>query len=80
MPPQVKNACDAVRKAWGAVDILVNNAGILSNNKIADTTPEEWRRIHAVNLDGAYLLCRELRACHARAALGHGSSTSARSP
>jgi len=57
---QVKNACDAVRKAWGGVDILVNNAGILSNHKIADITPEEWRRIHAVNLDGAYLLCREL--------------------
>jgi 3-oxoacyl-[acyl-carrier protein] reductase len=57
---QVKNACDAARKTWGGVDILVNNAGILSNHKIADTTPEEWRRIHAVNLDGAYLLCREL--------------------
>ena len=57
---QVKNACDEVKKAWGGVDILVNNAGILSNHKIADTTPEEWRRIHAVNLDGAYLLAREL--------------------
>jgi 3-oxoacyl-[acyl-carrier protein] reductase len=57
---QVKKACDAARKAYGNVDILVNNAGILSNHKIAETTPEEWRRIHAVNLDGAYLLCREL--------------------
>ncbi len=57
---QVKSACDAAHKKWGTVDILVNNAGILSNHKIADTTPEEWRRIHAVNLDGAYLLCREL--------------------
>jgi 3-oxoacyl-[acyl-carrier protein] reductase len=57
---QVKSACDAARKAWGTIDILVNNAGILSNHKIADTTPDEWRRILAVNLDGAYLLCREL--------------------
>jgi len=57
---QVKNACDVARKTWGSVDILVNNAGILSNHKIDDTTPEEWRRIHAVNLDGPYLLCREL--------------------
>jgi 3-oxoacyl-[acyl-carrier protein] reductase len=56
---QVKTACDAIRKAWGRIDILVNNAGVLSNHKIEGTSPEEWRRIHAVNLDGAYFLCRE---------------------
>jgi 3-oxoacyl-[acyl-carrier protein] reductase len=56
---QVKTACDAVRTAWGRIDILVNNAGVLSNHKIEGTTAEEWRRIHAVNLDGAYFLCRE---------------------
>jgi 3-oxoacyl-[acyl-carrier protein] reductase len=58
-PSQVKAACDTLRGKWGSVDILVNNAGILSNNKIVETTPEEWRRILAVNLDGPYLLCRE---------------------
>lgn len=57
---QVKAACETVRAKWGPVEILVNNAGILSNNKIAETTPEEWRRIHAVNLDGPFFLCREL--------------------
>jgi 3-oxoacyl-[acyl-carrier protein] reductase len=57
---QVKAACEQAIQAWGHVDILVNNAGILSNHKIADTAPDEWRRILAVNLDGAYLLCREL--------------------
>jgi 3-oxoacyl-[acyl-carrier protein] reductase len=56
---QVKAACEAVREKWGPVDILVNNAGILSNNKIVETSLEEWRRIHSVNLDGPYLLCRE---------------------
>jgi 3-oxoacyl-[acyl-carrier protein] reductase len=57
---QVTKACDTARAKWGGIDILVNNAGILSNHKIADTTPDEWRKIHAVNLDGAFLLCREL--------------------
>ncbi len=57
---QVDVACDKIRAKWGPVDILVNNAGILSNNKLVETTPEEWRRIHAVNLDGPYLLCRKL--------------------
>jgi 3-oxoacyl-[acyl-carrier protein] reductase len=56
---QVKSACEAVREKWGPIDILVNNAGILSNHKIADTSLDEWHRIHSVNLDGPYLLCRE---------------------
>jgi 3-oxoacyl-[acyl-carrier protein] reductase len=51
-------ACDIAAQRWGAVDILVNNAGVLSNHKLADTSPEEWRRIHAINLDGPYALCR----------------------
>jgi 3-oxoacyl-[acyl-carrier protein] reductase len=42
----------------GRVDVLVNNAGILSNNKSEATTPEEWRRVLAANLDGAFYLSR----------------------
>jgi 3-oxoacyl-[acyl-carrier protein] reductase len=42
----------------GRVDVLVNNAGILSNNKSQATTPEEWRRVLAANLDGAFYLSR----------------------
>lgn len=56
---QVKAACQKIREQWGSVDILVNNAGVLSNHKLNETAPEEWRKILAVNLDGAYLLCRE---------------------
>jgi 3-oxoacyl-[acyl-carrier protein] reductase len=56
---QVKGACETVRAKWGPIDILVNNAGILSNNKIVETSLDEWHRIHSVNLDGPYLLCRE---------------------
>ncbi|MCB8881310.1 SDR family oxidoreductase [Acidisoma cellulosilytica] len=40
----------------GAIDILVNNAGILSPNKLATTTLEEWHRLMAINLDAALLL------------------------
>lgn len=47
-----------LRDAHGPVQILVNNAGILSNNKAVETTPEEWRRIMSVNLDGAFYLSR----------------------
>ena len=44
----------------GPVDILVNNAGILSNNKFAATTPDEWRKVLSVNLDGAFWLSQRL--------------------
>lgn len=47
-------------KKTGPVDVLVNNAGILSNNKAEATTPEEWRKVLAANLDGAFYLAREV--------------------
>ena len=51
----------AVRSAIeeiGPVDVLVNNAGVLSNNKAEATTPEEWHKVLAANLDGAFYLSR----------------------
>ena len=47
-------------KQIGPVDVLVNNAGILSNHKVEATTPEEWRKVLAANLDGAFYLAREV--------------------
>ena len=55
----VASACAKLRDAGGTIDVLVNNAGILSNNKAVETAPEEWRRLLAVNLDGAFYLSRE---------------------
>ena len=52
------SAVERIGREFGPIDILVNNAGILSRNKLADTTPEEWHRVLAVNLDGAFYLCR----------------------
>jgi len=49
-----------VIRGVGRVDVLVNNAGILSNNKAEATTPEEWRRVLAANLDGAFYLSRQV--------------------
>ena len=57
-PVQVEDAMAKITKEFGSIDILVNNAGILSNNKSQTTTPEEWRKIHHINLDGAFYLSK----------------------
>jgi len=52
----VRRGVAEVASRLGEVDVLINVAGILSNNKLADTSAEEWRRIHQVNLDGPFYL------------------------
>ncbi len=39
----------------GMLDHVIVNAGIGGSGEIADLTFEEWRRVMAVNLDGAFL-------------------------
>jgi 3-oxoacyl-[acyl-carrier protein] reductase len=57
-PAAAETAFHKIESELGPVDVLINNAGILSNNKVAETTPDEWRRVLAVNLDGAFYLSR----------------------
>jgi len=59
-PEEVKEAIRKMTADIGAVDILVNNAGILSTNKVANTSHEEWDRILKVNLSGAFFLSKAL--------------------
>ena len=54
----VRQAHQQVEKMLGPVDVLVNNAGILSNEKAETTTDADWRRVMAVNLDGAFYWSR----------------------
>ena len=56
----------AVRAAWEhldergvAVSALVNNAGILHRAPAVDVTPDEWDRVLAVNLSGAFRMAQE---------------------
>jgi len=54
----VKRALQQVEKALGPVDILVNNAGVSSSEKAESTSDQEWRRVLAVNVDGAFFWAR----------------------
>src|SRR5258708_21053250 len=42
-------------RVFDRLDPLVNNAGIGTRGDVETTSLEEWRRIHAVNLDGPFL-------------------------
>jgi NAD(P)-dependent dehydrogenase (short-subunit alcohol dehydrogenase family) len=55
-PAACKEAARRVLEAFGRVDVLVNNAGITQPVKTMDITPEDLRRILAVNLDGVLYL------------------------
>lgn len=59
-----------VHGALGPVSILVNNAGVAAPGTPEDTALADWKRIHAVNLDGVFLGSK-----HGIAAMrGHGGS------
>ena len=49
---------EAMLAAAGEVEVLVSNAGIAHYGLITDLTPEDWRALMAVNLDGAFHCCR----------------------
>lgn len=46
---------DGIVSRHGRLDVLVNNAGTGEFAGIEETTPEQWRRVMAVNLDGVFL-------------------------
>lgn len=49
---------DEIEDQFSALNILVNNAGIGSIGSIADESIEQWRLVHAVDLDSVFLGCK----------------------
>jgi len=49
---------DEVEARFGGLNILVNNAGIGIIGSVEETSLEDWRRVHAVDLDSVFLGCK----------------------
>jgi len=69
---QWQRAVAETEKAFGGLHILVNNAGISLVRSVEDLTLEEWRRVHAIDLDGVFLGCKTAIAPIARAVKASG--------
>src|SRR6266705_300832 len=54
-PDAVAKMVDATVKQFGRLDILVNNAAARSETHFEDIKLEDWRRVLATVLDGAFL-------------------------
>ncbi len=58
--PGVERALGGVAARHGRLDVVFVNAGIAGlPHAIDDLSLDEWRHVHAVNLDGAFLVARE---------------------
>ena len=47
-------------EAFGGLHVLVNCAGIGFRGDIEETSLDEWRRVHAVDLDSVFLGCKHV--------------------
>jgi NAD(P)-dependent dehydrogenase (short-subunit alcohol dehydrogenase family) len=45
--------------AWGPLDAVVNSAGVVWRGPLVETTMAQYDRMHAVNVRGLYMVCRE---------------------
>ena len=57
---EVNIAVATVEEKIGRVDILINNAAISGSGLFTEVSYEEWRRMFAVNLDGAFLYSKRV--------------------
>lgn len=55
---QVENGVKQVVEKFGGIDILISNAGIQIISPIVDLKYDDWKKLLAIHLDGAFLTTR----------------------
>lgn len=54
----VEAVMQTAAETYSGVDVLFNNAAIMVNKTVLELSEEEWDRVMAVNLKGAFLGCK----------------------
>lgn len=54
----VRVAIDAAWEQFGPIQLLFNNAGIVLQKPAIESSPEEWRRVIDVNLNGVFIVAQ----------------------
>lgn len=58
-PEDVARAFRGLEDLAGGLDVLVNNAGISLRHSFVDITPEDWRNVMDVNLNGVFYVAQQ---------------------
>ncbi len=57
---EVRSVTAKVVGRFGRIDVLVNNAGVVRDGLLLRMKEEDWRRVLSINLDGVFLMTREV--------------------
>jgi len=57
-PDAVEKTFNEIEQLWGGLDILINNAGISLRHPFLEITPQEWRQVIKVNLNGVFYIAQ----------------------
>jgi meso-butanediol dehydrogenase / (S,S)-butanediol dehydrogenase / diacetyl reductase len=55
----VARAFDELDALFGGLDVLINNAGISIRHPFMEMTPEQWRTVVSVNLNGVFYVAQQ---------------------
>jgi len=55
----VARAFEELDALWGGLDVLINNAGISLRHRFMDISPQEWRQVMDVNLNGVFYVAQQ---------------------
>ena len=57
-PGEVDRAFAELDDLLGGLDVLINNAGISLRHRFLDISPQEWRKVMEVNLNGLFFVAQ----------------------
>ena len=70
-PQSVGDGVASVLDDLGRIDVLINAAGVDVTASATDLTPDDWRRVLGVNLDGPFLVSRAVLPAMRKQGGGH---------